>query len=32
MIDDFNVGDRVQLTIMRDGKTRETDVILQPGA
>ncbi|SDW11259.1 S1C family serine protease [Nitrosomonas communis] len=32
MIDDFNVGDRVQLTILRDGKTRETDVILQPGA
>ncbi|AKH38727.1 MULTISPECIES: S1C family serine protease [Nitrosomonas] len=32
IIDDFNVGDRVQLTILRDGKTRETDVILQPGA
>lgn len=31
MVDDFNVGDRVQLTIMRDGETRETDVILQPG-
>ncbi|WP_430232265.1 S1C family serine protease [Nitrosomonas communis] len=32
IIDDFNVGDRVQLTILRDGKTKETDVILQPGA
>ncbi len=32
MIDDFNVGDIVQLTIMRDGQTKEIDVILQPGA
>jgi S1-C subfamily serine protease len=31
MIDDFNVGDIVQLTIMRDGQTKEIDVILQPG-
>ncbi|SFM38042.1 S1C family serine protease [Nitrosomonas communis] len=31
MIDDFNVGDIVQLTIMHDGQTKEIDVILQPG-
>lgn len=30
-IDDFNVGDTVRLTIMRDEHTQEIDVILQPG-
>lgn len=32
MIDDFSVGDTVQLTVVRDGKTREVDVVLQPGS
>lgn len=32
IIDDFNVGDTVQLTIMRNKQPREIDVVLQPGA
>lgn len=32
IIDDFNVGDTVQLTIMRNEQPREIDVVLQPGA
>ncbi|MDV6343335.1 trypsin-like peptidase domain-containing protein [Nitrosomonas sp. Is37] len=32
LIDDYNVGDTVQLTIVRDGQKQEIGVVLQPGA
>ncbi len=31
LIDDFKVGDTVQLSVMRDGQTQEIEVVLQPG-
>lgn len=31
LIDEFNVGDTVQLTVIRDEQAREIDVVLQPG-
>lgn len=31
VIDDFSVSDTVRLTVMREGQTREIDVVLQPG-
>lgn len=30
-LDDFKVGDTIRLTILRDGKQTEIDVVLQPG-
>jgi S1-C subfamily serine protease len=31
LIDEFSVGDTVQLTVIRDEQAREIDVVLQPG-
>lgn len=31
-LDDFKIGDTVNLTILRDGNKMEVDVVLQPGA
>jgi S1-C subfamily serine protease len=30
-LDDFRVGDKIRITVMRQGKSREVQVILQAG-